>query len=456
MGARARRTAARIACPIGADVSTTSTAGLRFRWTPSVALSAAAGVCALGLLAYGGQRVYRLDRSEVDYEGPARSLRQRQAEPTATRISVRLAETRLAAHQRAVFELCSGSGFAQPPFEDAFDLAVIQLEQRRLMLRVPLDGAHLARAQHNRTAGCLLIGSGLLEHGGTYTVEAVFKERVRFEPVLDVPLRVRVLAQTPLIAADRVLVLAMGLLLMAAVALLLRAAAVADTQDNSSAHDLAPAALDAHPIAPLLASLLIFAASELSVSGPSWTLVKGFGLVALQVGLAVWLARARNPGPALARRLAVRRPIRRGATLLSAVGAWPALVGSSLLALKLVPHTGQAPIETFISWPSGMLAAALLGLSLPLGEELFFRGYLYAALLRYGRPVAATLNVIVFTSLHAVQSWGNWGGLVGVFLAGFVFLALRMISGSILVSTLLHVAYNLTLSTASLSGVDAG
>ena len=40
-----------------------------------------------------------------------------------------------------------------------------------------------------------------------------------------------------------------------------------------------------------------------------------------------------------------------------------------------------------------MLAAALLGVFLPLGEEVFFRGYLYGALLGYGRRWSAVANV---------------------------------------------------------------
>jgi membrane protease YdiL (CAAX protease family) len=121
------------------------------------------------------------------------------------------------------------------------------------------------------------------------------------------------------------------------------------------------------------------------------------------------------------------------------------------LSLRWVPSTSEAPIETFISWPSGMLSAALLGVLLPAAEELFFRGYLYAALLPLGRAAAAIVSVLVFGSMHAVQSWGNWGGLAAVFAAGATLCAVRVISGSTLIAALVHVAYNLTLSLASIA-----
>jgi membrane protease YdiL (CAAX protease family) len=416
---------------------------------------AAGCLCAALLIGYGAYRVYVLERQEVDYESASRSLRDAATEPGATRISARLAAVLLAANQRVLFELCAAQPLEAGRFEKAFELAVLQLDQKQLMIRVPLDRAHLEKARRNSRGGCLVLGSGLLEHGGTYTVEAVYTEAGPRPEAAEVPLRVRVLAKTPLTAADRALVLALGVLLLLLIGLQLYAAAPADPLAAEGVNSFTWADINVDPIAAFLGSLAVFGASLIPLHGPTLTLAKGVGLLALQLGLTWALTRERHAFDR-SQRLALGRPERTWLPVLGALGALPALVSVSMLALRLVPSTGEAPIQTFVSWPSGMLAAALLGVILPIGEEVFFRGYLYGALLGYGRFWSAVANVIVFGSLHALQGWGNWGGLLGVFTAGLVFLGLRIASGSVLVASLLHLAYNLTLSMASLRGADGG
>ena len=66
----------------------------------------------------------------------------------------------------------------------------------------------------------------------------------------------------------------------------------------------------------------------------------------------------------------------------------PILVAAARIALSLVPATGEAPIQTFVSWPSGMLSFALLGVMVPVGEEIFFRGFVYRTALGLGRALA--------------------------------------------------------------------
>lgn len=423
------------------------------RLTPWAVLLLACLTAVVGLLAYAALRVYDLERHELDYESPTRTLTEALREPTATSISARLGVALLAANQRATFEICAAEPLEPARFENAFELAVLQLDEKKLMLRVPLDAAHLAHARRNSTGGCLLIGSGLLEHGGTYTIEAIVGEAGPRPEVASAPLRTRILAKHSLTAADRALVLALGLLLLASIGLVLRAAPTADPNAAERVHSFTWADIDIDPILAALASLAVFGASLVPLTGPTLTLVKGVGMLSLQLGLAFALTRNRDGGSRM-QQLALCRPAGIGSPLLRALAALPMLVGASMLALRIVPSTGEAPIETFISWPSGMLAAALLGVILPLGEEVFFRGYLYGAMLGYGRVWSAVVNVIVFGSLHALQGWGNWGGLVGVFAAGLVFLWLRVASGSVLVATLLHLAYNLTLSMSSLRGAE--
>jgi membrane protease YdiL (CAAX protease family) len=412
-------------------------------------------LCAALLIGYGALRVYALERQEVDYEGASRSLHEAANEPGATGISARLATVLLTANQRVLFELCAAQPLDPAHFENAFELLVLQLDQKQLMIRVPLDRAHLEHARRNSSGGCLVLGSGLLEHGGTYTVEAVYGDAGPAPAAAEIPLRVRVLAKTPLTATDKSLLLALGALLLLLIGLSLYAAEPADPYAAEGVNSFTWADINVDPIAAFLGSLAVFGASLIPLQGPTLTLAKGVGLLVLQLALAWALTRARH-GLDRSQRLALCRPQRAWLPLLGALAALPALVGASMLALRLVPSTGEAPIQTFVSWPSGMLAAALLGVILPLGEEVFFRGYLYGALLGYGRFWSAAANVIVFGSLHALQGWGNWGGLLGVFTAGLVFLGVRIASGSVLVASLLHVAYNLTLSLASLRGADGG
>ncbi|HKU42135.1 MAG TPA: type II CAAX endopeptidase family protein [Polyangiales bacterium] len=418
-------------------------------------LRAIGWLCAAVLLAYGGARVYALERTEVDFESPTRNLAEAARDPSSTRISARLAVVSLGANQRALFELCAAEPLDASRFEGAFELAVLQLERKQLMLRVPLDRAHLAHARTNSSGGCLLLGSGLLEYGGTYSVEAVFGEAGPKPEVAAIPLRVRVLSKTPLATLEKALVAALGLLLLLLIGLQLYAAPPADPAAADGVHGFSWADINVDPIAAFVASLALFGASLIPLYGPTLTLAKGVGLLSLQIALA-WLLTRERHGLDRRQRLGWCRPARTWLPLLGAVVSLPALVGASMLALRLVPSTGEAPIQTFVSWPSGMLAAALLGVILPLGEEVFFRGYLYGALLGYGRLWSAAVNVIVFGSLHALQGWGNWGGLLGVFTAGLAFLGLRIASGSVLVACLLHVAYNLTLSLSSLRSADGG
>jgi membrane protease YdiL (CAAX protease family) len=119
------------------------------------------------------------------------------------------------------------------------------------------------------------------------------------------------------------------------------------------------------------------------------------------------------------------------------------------VALRVTPSTGEAPLESFISWPSGMLAFATIGVIAPLAEELFFRGYLFRVVLPLGRIAACAITLALFVALHLAQSWGNWGGVLAVALTGTVLTWLRAASGSLLPSALAHVLYNAALSLSA-------
>jgi hypothetical protein len=198
-----------------------------------------------------------------------------------------------------------------------------------------------------------------------------------------------------------------------------------------------------------LALAALAAVTQIPLPGPTWALVKGVLLAGLQVGLALSLVGVAGETETRPAQLAWHRPAHAAAWLAVAVATGFALSNAARLALDLVPSSGRAPIETFIAWPSGMLAFGALGMLLPVAEEVFFRGYLYRTALRWGHAGAFALSLLAFVALHAQQSWGNWGGLLAIFMTGTLLTALRAASGSTAIPAVAHLLYNFTLSLRS-------
>jgi membrane protease YdiL (CAAX protease family) len=422
----------------------------------SLGLVACATVVIAGLW-LSGVRVLQLERAELEYESPPRDLAQLASAPGSTRVSARIAEIELRAGDDTVFELCSEDRLDAARFRDAFQLAVFHQPDLALMLRVPLDAATLERVRRGAAGACLRLGSGPIERTGKYTLDAVWPGGAPAAEVMHVPLRARVLARRALQPSDRrfVIAIGMGILIALAIALTLRVrqdadglvAAQRNVSEITDAVSLpqrgAPRALLA-----LLAIGLLVATTELPSAGSTFTFLKGLALVLIQISTAWLFARslaAQSPRTTLAL-LPPARPLAwAAAALIAAV----LLYFSAELALRVTPSTGEAPIQTFVSWPSGMLCFAALGVLLPVGEEMFFRGYLYGAALALGRGAAFVLTLFLFVALHAEQSWGNWGGLLAIAITGAVLTALRAWSGSALIPAIAHVLYNFALSMAS-------
>ncbi|HEX4353900.1 MAG TPA: type II CAAX endopeptidase family protein [Polyangiales bacterium] len=401
----------------------------------------------LACLAWGGVRVAALERSELDLQTAPATLRDR-SNGDVNHGNARLARVSLHAGQSSEFELCSRDGLEAARWEGTVDFAIVQLESKQLMVRTPLDRANLARVQRNREAGCLELGTGPIEKSGTYTVEAIWMNRPLTAAVLDSPLTIHISARFPLQRSDLWATLLLGLSMLGGLWLAL---AVAPRGEHEPVGRMRAGSLGL----VALALAILYGASELPLFGAAATLLKGVLLFGVQVALACLFARG-SGAASRARALGLVAPPKMGRALACAFAAWPLLVASARLSLHWVPSTGEAPIENFIAWPSGMLATALLGVLLPAAEELFFRGYLYGALLPLGRLAAGLISVCLFGLLHVEQSWGNWGGLVAVFAVGALLCALRVVSGSTLISALCHVAYNLTLSIMSIAASVRG
>lgn len=409
-----------------------------------------AAICALAALSAalaGTRRVAEIERAELELQTEPCSLRQARALPSATRLSARIAEIQLARDQHAVFELCAQGALGAARFRDAFELLIIRAETGQLMLRVPLDAEHQRHVRASATDSCLLLGSGLIEHTGSYRIEAVWPKQAPPGSILDVALWAHIQASPALARGDLWIVLALG----AAVLLGLACALIGlPRQRRRPGTAAAPRlGLRAEWLAPAIALAAVYLAMQWPThAGPS-TLVKGGLLLGLQLSLPVLLL-SRRPSDERSTLLGLTRLPRPAVSVALSIACVPVLVTAARAALRIVPSTEVAPIQTFIAWPGGMLSAALLGVLLPVGEELLFRGYLLGVWLSHGRGLAATASVLSFGLLHLQQSWGNWGGLLSIFLTGAVLCGLRLVTGSTILPAASHVAYNLTLSASSL------
>jgi membrane protease YdiL (CAAX protease family) len=383
-------------------------------------------------LSLGGLRVVQLERGELELETPWRSLNELAHAPGSSAVSARLAEVELARGERALVEVCWRGGLGAEHGLGGLEFAVFEQAPMRLMLRVPLDEAHLDSIQRDAAMACLRLGQGTAPRTGRYTVDAIWPDGPPSAIARSQPLGVRVLARTPLSSLDRgsVITLALGVVVALLTAVLLPSRREAAGFDS-------PQLVPARQLALAIVSLLAVAGTtELPAAGAASGLLKGAGLTVLQIGLALWLAGGLASSRSSA--LAIRAVSRPGCALAAALLVAVLLVVSARLALHLIPATSRAPIQSFVSWPSGLLCFALLGVLLPVGEELFFRGYLYRSAL------------VLFIALHLRQSWGNWGGVMAVAITGVALTTLRVCSGSTLVSALAHVLYNLALSLAAL------
>jgi membrane protease YdiL (CAAX protease family) len=398
----------------------------------------AGAVLVLAGLVGVGQRVLELERSELEHQSEPRSLRELSTRSGATRVSARLAEVRLERGDHAVFELCAADGLRAELWAGHLSAAIFQLEPLSLLLKVPLDSAHLAHARRNRDGGCVLLGRGPIERTARYSVDLVWPDAAPPAGLTEVPLRVRVLAKTPLGSGDRALLLALAL----GIALALGAGFV------GRRGQAAPTPAGPRVVPAVAALCALVGITQLPLFGASLSLAKGMLLVAAQLGLAYAMS-GRLSTAARASQLALAPPPRLWPWLATALVCGLALAFVATQALHLVPSTSEAPIETFISWPSGMLVFGSLGMLLPVAEEVFFRGYLYRVALRWGPRIAFAATLLAFVALHAQQSWGNWGGLLAIFITGSVLTTLRALSGSTLIPAAAHLLYNFTLSAGS-------
>jgi membrane protease YdiL (CAAX protease family) len=396
-----------------------------------------------GALAAAAVQIVLLERGELEHVSPWRSLNQLASAPGSTRISARLTEVELTASEQALFELCAGQPMRGPTWTDALTVVAWIPTRQKLELKVPLDAAHLAVVKTAGDQSCLALGGGKVAEPGRYAIDVTWAGKALPAALRDVPLRARVLARRPLGMREGVLVILAALGAMLAVL----AAFAPDGRAAEPRRATPPFAL----VGTLLAITLAGLALRLPIPGAIGGFARGMTLAFIEGGVAVLLATRLYNSPRAG--LSLHAPERgQGVWLLVAVLAAAVLNPLARLALAVVPATGEAPIETFISWPSGALAFAALGMAVPLAEELFFRGFVFGALEPLGTLTASVGTVILFASAHAQQAWGNWGALLSVTLTGTILTVLRAATGSTLVPAVAHLLYNLSLWKDSFHG----
>jgi membrane protease YdiL (CAAX protease family) len=162
-------------------------------------------------------------------------------------------------------------------------------------------------------------------------------------------------------------------------------------------------------------------------------------LLVLLCGVAAWARR----GPTLEEYLAIRPVKKRW------VAAWTLLMIVAALGLSALNEALDRPVPEFIVMAyetSGHFAVFWIAIALcaPFGEEVLFRGFIFAGLERSRLGAAGTIIVtsILFTGLHIGQY--GWVDLAQVGLVGALLGLARWRTGSLIPPLAMHIALNLT------------
>jgi CAAX protease family protein len=127
---------------------------------------------------------------------------------------------------------------------------------------------------------------------------------------------------------------------------------------------------------------------------------------------------------------------------LISLGATPAI--SVLLVSSFFPAGEPPPIERLLSSATAVYVFAIFGIgAAPLFEEIIFRGFLFKVLFDIGGSgTAVSVTAILFALLHLPQLWGSWGGVILIFIVGYVLSFVRLRSNSLIPSFIIHTSYN--------------
>ena len=117
---------------------------------------------------------------------------------------------------------------------------------------------------------------------------------------------------------------------------------------------------------------------------------------------------------------------------------------SVLLVSSFFPAGEAPPIERLLSSATAVYVFAIFGIgAAPLFEEIIFRGFLFKVLFDIGGSgMAVSVTAILFALLHLPQLWGSWGGVILIFIVGYILSFVRLRSNSLIPSFIIHTSYN--------------
>jgi membrane protease YdiL (CAAX protease family) len=408
----------------------------------------------LGGLVYGVVRVMGLEGGELERMSDWVHL-----EPTTEegvpQPHLELLRADLRQGEDVTFEVCSQGPLVAGDWEGVVELVVWHPEDQEVVVRAPMDAALLARSRRSARGACLVLARGEdLPIAGTYAIEAVWQGHALPEAIQTTPLRARIIAHRPLRTADRwpVFAVLLGALLLVVGASRWRTDGMPIERPEEPA-----AAPRGVPLRILVGLCALLGVGVLSAFVPIWgataAVGRGLTIAAVEVVAALLLVGVlMRPGVGRGDALGLVRPERAvwALAVAPAAGLFLWFVGG--IVMRLVPATGEAPIETLVTWPSGTLAVGLVAVLVPVAEELFFRGFVFGAVARrYGGAAAFAITVLVFVLAHVPQDWGAWGALTGILLTGLGLTALRWWTGSTLVPALAHLVHNGVIVAISLA-----
>jgi len=407
-----------------------------------------AALIVLASLAMASWRVVRLETNEIEHIAAPQVLGTTLVDEGASEPSLELARVELREGMLATFEFCARDSLSPERWGGAIDLDVQSSDGRHVVADMPLVESVLAYATRTGSVACLLLAfDAEIPRDGEYVVRASWNGRTLPDELTQVPVSVRVLALSPLTAVDRVLVVLVmiGALLCVLGAVRWRRAwgdVTDDMERREQRADTLSSSVGRRELTRVLVGVfaLVVVATILGfvpLPGAIGGLARGVGVALAQVAIALVLVGGSLP------ELAVVRPTRAfwalWLTPFVGIVLW---YGGDLLS-GLVPSTGEAPIQTFVSSPSGMLTVAVVAAAVPLAEELFFRGLVFGAVARRsGEPIAFFVTVVLFTLAHLSQVWGAWGSVCAILVTAVVLTGLRWWTGTVVVPALAHLVHN--------------
>ena len=167
--------------------------------------------------------------------------------------------------------------------------------------------------------------------------------------------------------------------------------------------------------------------------------------------VVLWLiyrASKRFAGKNFLSKLGVRKPrMSLFKTSLAAIcyGITLAFISAFFMATREIqPETPFGDMMENMATTSGFflfLVAAML--TAPFIEEIIFRGYFFAVLRKTkGKVFASVAIILAFAFMHVDQYWGDWLAILMVTLIGLVLTFLRVFTGSVIPSIIMHYVYN--------------